>query len=197
MIIGPYGPPSSRVDKRYGISWMRILWVILGVTIGGGALNFPFSRAKISFGVFVRSENLSGLRSGLCLFLKPFLKFGLFPPSDGFQDEDLGSLSYRRLINPGWVIPCINPEILMHFGAPSTSRTSALLAFPNRCPLDLLANRSDLFGRLSNPNSGDHRGSVLLKHFEGHLACWCGLREYPPPCLLLGSVRAVGVLDSE
>ncbi|GJZ95989.1 hypothetical protein Tco_0668323 [Tanacetum coccineum] len=39
---------------------------------------------------------------------------------------DLGILSYRRLINPGWVIPCINPEILMHSGAPSTSRTSAL-----------------------------------------------------------------------
>ncbi|GJW44138.1 hypothetical protein Tco_0072937 [Tanacetum coccineum] len=39
---------------------------------------------------------------------------------------DLGILSYRRLINPGWVIPCINPEILMHSGDPSTSRTSAL-----------------------------------------------------------------------
>ncbi|GJS90807.1 hypothetical protein Tco_0773443 [Tanacetum coccineum] len=29
------------------------------------------------------------------------------------------------------------------------------------------------------------------------LACGDGLREYLPPCLLLGSVRAVGVLDSE
>ncbi|GJY56946.1 hypothetical protein Tco_0456061 [Tanacetum coccineum] len=59
-----------------------------GVTIGGGALNFPFSRAKISFGVLVRSENLSGYA--------------------------LSSRGLRRLINPGWVIPCINLEILMH-----------------------------------------------------------------------------------
>ncbi|GJZ66317.1 hypothetical protein Tco_0623013 [Tanacetum coccineum] len=39
---------------------------------------------------------------------------------------DLGIFSYKRLINSGWVIPCMNPEIFMHSGAPSTSRTSAL-----------------------------------------------------------------------
>ncbi|GJR34939.1 hypothetical protein Tco_0808794 [Tanacetum coccineum] len=36
------------------------------VVIGGGGLNFPLSRARISFGVFVRRESLSCLFSYLC-----------------------------------------------------------------------------------------------------------------------------------
>nr|GEX28279.1 hypothetical protein [Tanacetum cinerariifolium] len=43
------------------------------VDIGGEALNLPLSKAKIPFGDFVRSVNLSRLRSDLCWFLKSSL----------------------------------------------------------------------------------------------------------------------------
>ncbi|GJV17589.1 hypothetical protein Tco_1362912 [Tanacetum coccineum] len=52
------------------------------VTIGGSLISFFLK--EISFGVFVRSENLSSFRSDMYLFLKPFLKLGLFPPSGCF-----------------------------------------------------------------------------------------------------------------
>nr|GEW53443.1 hypothetical protein [Tanacetum cinerariifolium]GFB12085.1 hypothetical protein [Tanacetum cinerariifolium] len=59
------------------------------VVIGGGGLNFPLSKAGISFVVFVRRVNLSCFRSGLCWFWKsPFLKFGLCPASCCFHDEN-------------------------------------------------------------------------------------------------------------
>ncbi|GJV77148.1 retrotransposon protein, putative, ty1-copia subclass [Tanacetum coccineum] len=50
-----------------------------GVVIGGGVLNFAFSKAIISLGVFVRRVNLFGLFSCLCWLRKPppFLKFYL------------------------------------------------------------------------------------------------------------------------
>ncbi|GKE88930.1 hypothetical protein Tco_1566405, partial [Tanacetum coccineum] len=71
MIIGPSVPSSSPKDGKEIIVSGEKLWVTLclatlshGVTIGGGALNFPFSRAKISFGVFVRSENVTPPKSG-------------------------------------------------------------------------------------------------------------------------------------
>ncbi|GJX71681.1 hypothetical protein Tco_0308852 [Tanacetum coccineum] len=38
----------------------------IGVVIGGGGLNFPLSRARISFVVFMRKANMSCLFSDLC-----------------------------------------------------------------------------------------------------------------------------------
>ncbi|GKA22781.1 hypothetical protein Tco_0708743 [Tanacetum coccineum] len=42
------------------------------------------------------------------------------------SSTDFGILSCRRLINSGMVIPCINPEIFMHSGAPFTFLQSSL-----------------------------------------------------------------------
>nr|GEY08708.1 hypothetical protein [Tanacetum cinerariifolium] len=59
------------------------------VVISGGGLNFPFSRARISFGVFVRRVNLSCFRAVICWFWKlPFLKFCLCPASCCFHDKN-------------------------------------------------------------------------------------------------------------
>ncbi|GJT14010.1 hypothetical protein Tco_0861052 [Tanacetum coccineum] len=50
------------------------------------------------------------------------------------SSTDLGILSYRRLINPGCVIPCINPEILMHSEHPHI-QTSAVYRFHDSPPV--------------------------------------------------------------
>ncbi|GJY18450.1 hypothetical protein Tco_0389941 [Tanacetum coccineum] len=78
----------KRNALRYLFSLARNIWSAAimgfiplesGVTIGGRALNFPFSKAKISFGVFVRSENLSGFRFQTVLFLNLLEGSGLCP----------------------------------------------------------------------------------------------------------------------
>ncbi|GJU18001.1 hypothetical protein Tco_1145967, partial [Tanacetum coccineum] len=50
-----------------------------GLDIGGGALNFTVSIARISFGVLMSGVNLSSLMLDFCLFLKSgfLLKLGL------------------------------------------------------------------------------------------------------------------------
>nr|GFB76332.1 hypothetical protein [Tanacetum cinerariifolium] len=42
------------------------------------------------------------------------------------SSTDFGILSCKRLISSGFVIPCMNPEILMTFGTPFTSLLSIL-----------------------------------------------------------------------
>ncbi|GJT33616.1 hypothetical protein Tco_0924035 [Tanacetum coccineum] len=45
------------------------------------------------------------------------------------SSTDFGMLSFCFLIKSGLVIPCMNPDILMHFGAPLTCMLSALNLF--------------------------------------------------------------------
>ncbi|GJS56648.1 hypothetical protein Tco_0651432 [Tanacetum coccineum] len=64
--------PSLLVRGGKEISWLaEKLWVTLCLVIrcqgmGGGALNFTVSIAKISFGVFVKGVNLSYILPDLC-----------------------------------------------------------------------------------------------------------------------------------
>ncbi|GJV21198.1 hypothetical protein Tco_1370218 [Tanacetum coccineum] len=73
IIMEPSVPSSLPSDGNEIFGSGEKLCVILclatffdGVVIGGGALNLPFSRAKISFRDLVRSVNFSRLRSDLC-----------------------------------------------------------------------------------------------------------------------------------
>ncbi|GKB72250.1 hypothetical protein Tco_0933662 [Tanacetum coccineum] len=73
MIIGPSTPSLSLKGGNKISGLGETLCVIFslatlchGAVIGGGAMNLPLSSAKISFGDFVRSVNLSRLRSDLC-----------------------------------------------------------------------------------------------------------------------------------
>ncbi|GJQ91348.1 hypothetical protein Tco_0002487 [Tanacetum coccineum] len=56
--------PGLPMIPLYGDNLLLFLFSI-GVVIGGGVLNLPLSKAKISFGDFVRSVNLSRLHSDL------------------------------------------------------------------------------------------------------------------------------------
>ncbi|GJU20529.1 hypothetical protein Tco_1153871 [Tanacetum coccineum] len=75
-----------------------------GIVIGGEALNLPLSRAKISFGDFVRKAATSPRRNAVVTLI--------------ISSSDFGMLSCRRLMSLGLVIPCMNPKILMHSGGP-------------------------------------------------------------------------------
>ncbi|GJV30864.1 hypothetical protein Tco_1391264 [Tanacetum coccineum] len=210
MIIEDSVPLTSlRGGKDIGYLGEK-LWEILGVTIGGGALNFPFSRAKISFGVL--SAATSPCRKDVVILY--------------ISSIDLGILSYRRLINPGWVIPCINPEILMHSGAPSTSRTSALylsfhevfiVRFSSLCLMFLfawglrrrLSERADVAGSflpnlLNTPPSfrgrGCGEGDLFFLSLLNTLACGDGFRNTVSRAVLLVScsmrVGCLGIQSS-
>nr|GEW99231.1 hypothetical protein [Tanacetum cinerariifolium] len=104
-----------------------------GVAIGGGVLSLPLSKAKISFADFVRSVNLS---PSCCfyagsVFFRTWLEAATSPLRNAvvtliISSTDFRMLSCRRLISSGFVIPCMNPNILMHSGAPLTCLLSAL-----------------------------------------------------------------------
>nr|GEY33356.1 (R)-mandelonitrile lyase-like [Tanacetum cinerariifolium] len=79
-------PPSPKVVFEEEESLLAFVFSV-EVIIGGGGLNFPLSKARISFGVFLIRVNLSCLRSVLCWFQKlPFLKFYFCPASCCFHN---------------------------------------------------------------------------------------------------------------
>nr|GEU39483.1 hypothetical protein [Tanacetum cinerariifolium] len=69
----------------------------LSLNIGGGALNFTISMARISFGIFIRAT--SPRLKAVVVFIMSFMDLGM---------------------------SCMNQEILMHSGAPLTCMLSAL-----------------------------------------------------------------------
>ncbi|GKD08245.1 hypothetical protein Tco_1187930 [Tanacetum coccineum] len=146
---------SSSLIKCDNCSDLNASSICFCPDMGGGALNFTVSIAKISFRVFIRGVNLSYLLPDLCWFLKCGLlsKLGLwlvswclYADGDFFLDwfttvtsplrkvvvtliissTDLGMLSFSLLINSRLVMPCMNLDILMHSGASFTCMLSAL-----------------------------------------------------------------------
>nr|GEV56102.1 hypothetical protein [Tanacetum cinerariifolium] len=83
---------------------------------GGSALNFTISISMISFGVLISGVNRSCILPDLFRPLK----------SSFFSKLDLGMLSFDHLIRSWFVIPCMNPKILRHSGAPFTCKLLAL-----------------------------------------------------------------------
>ncbi|GJZ48211.1 hypothetical protein Tco_0602043, partial [Tanacetum coccineum] len=121
------------------------------VIIGGGALNLPLSKARISLGDFVRrvirldpcwfrkSLFLSKFCFLLCLccfhtrsaFFRAWLEAATSPRRNAvvtliISSTDFGTLSCKCLMSLGLVIPCMNTDILMHFRTPLTCLLSAL-----------------------------------------------------------------------
>ncbi|GJY67248.1 putative ribonuclease H-like domain-containing protein [Tanacetum coccineum] len=112
------------------------------------------------------------------------------------------SFHNRRLINPRELFRAMNRDS-QAFRAPSTSKTSALISF-HEILMD--SRRADAAGSLlpnllNTPPSfrgrGRGKGDLFLLSLLKTLGCGDGFQEYLFSCLLLGSVRAVGVLDSE
>ncbi|GJX13810.1 hypothetical protein Tco_0205568 [Tanacetum coccineum] len=152
-----------------------LFWFSAGPVIGGGALNFTVSIAKI-FGVFMRdllATATSPQRKAVVILI--------------ISSVDLGMLSFNLLIKSGLVTPCINPEILMHSGAPLTCMLSALNRF-----IKASVDSPSLFGygfrgEFVKPDHG-RADECGVKHVSNQTLAWPIFLSLPPPGRFLGDL---------
>nr|GEW79598.1 hypothetical protein [Tanacetum cinerariifolium] len=141
-----------RIRGVNGFTSSHVYGLVKSSSVGGGGWNLFASAANISLGVLVRGVNRLDPPPSLEWPRKSgLLSMCFFDWSCGFQDMwpffllaavasprmkavvaiiissiVLGTCSFKRFVNSGLFIPCMNPKIHMHSGAPFMRPVSTL-----------------------------------------------------------------------